>query len=742
MAGDVKQRIVLEGEQEYKQALKDAQRQLKVLRSELKAETAELGKNATEQQKSAVKTKNLQKQIAEQEKIVKTYKAALEEVKEKYGDNADAVAQWETRLNDARTTLANLRNSLMDVGQGFEAIETGASNSAVETNALAESFGRISEAGDAMSGALESVFMKVIGTISEAISSIWSDLMAVATRADQYFDLAAFLGASATDVQKWDYAMKSVSGDISSITNLVSRLKYGGKADKVTEWFGISSENYTNDLEYAEAVLQKMYDMKDEMVSAGTWDNAMEDIFGARRTQEVDGILSDWEQIQNSLNHFEGKGLGEEELQTMADLQYQVGVLTQSWDAFKSKVETQLFGKLALNLTGNAQRILDAFIELLDADTEEERDAAVKKIEEELTAAFTAIGEALENAAKALDEVGTNLQGSENGYVKLMGDLLKSLSDVLEWFTKPDSLEQVKSFLEGFFNLWLTTKALGALANVASLATNIATIKSAGWLSQLFNGGTPTGAPTAAPTTTGAATGTGTSTVIAAKGGAGGALQSVMSSAVILLPAALLADQVLHSINIQAETAEAINIARGEISLMEETYKDVENPIKGIWEEFGGVISDAGSGTYGAMFTRLMEGMAGLEAGEDNPWFDLLYDVMSDELTQELEDIYDKWLRLGDEGVAGDKTQLVGDIYNWLSQLMADPSKLPAWAFEKDYSVDGLNQDDINTFRSAPAQMAKAVREGVSGISVTMDGAIVGSLVAPYVSQYIARQAQ
>ena len=46
--GDIRQKIVLEGEREYSAALKEAQRNLKVLRSELKAETAELGKNATE----------------------------------------------------------------------------------------------------------------------------------------------------------------------------------------------------------------------------------------------------------------------------------------------------------------------------------------------------------------------------------------------------------------------------------------------------------------------------------------------------------------------------------------------------------------------------------------------------------------------------------------------------------------------------------------------------------------------
>ena len=109
---EIRQKIILEGEREYKEALKEANRNLKTLRSELKAETAELGKNATEQQKTEIRVKSLQKQIQEQEKIVKTYTAALNEVREKYADNEDEIAKWEIKLNDARTALANMKNGL------------------------------------------------------------------------------------------------------------------------------------------------------------------------------------------------------------------------------------------------------------------------------------------------------------------------------------------------------------------------------------------------------------------------------------------------------------------------------------------------------------------------------------------------------------------------------------------------------------------------------------------------------
>ena len=57
---------------------------------------------------------------------------------------------------------------------------------------------------------------------------------------------------------------------------------------------------------------------------------------------------------------------------------------------------------------------------------------------------------------------------------------------------------------------------------------------------------------------------------------------------------------------------------------------------------------------------------------------------------------------------------------------------------------EGITSGDLANFNSLPAQLQKAAQAGtaagVSGIRVYMDGASVGRLVAPYVSQIIARE--
>ena len=203
MAKEIKQKITLDGEKEYNQAIKDAQRNLKTLRSELKAETAELGKNATEQQKAEAKAKSLQKQIAEQEKIVKTLKEALAEVKEKYGDNADEVAKWEQKLNTARATLADMKNGLDGIGTGFQGMQANAAQATVATKSVADALGSIGSAGGNMSDAIENIFTGMIDRVTAAAEQLWELIGETAAKANNWTDLGSYYGSSAQEMQMW-----------------------------------------------------------------------------------------------------------------------------------------------------------------------------------------------------------------------------------------------------------------------------------------------------------------------------------------------------------------------------------------------------------------------------------------------------------------------------------------------------------------------------------------------------------
>lgn len=730
---DIKQRIVLEGEKEYNSALKEAQRNLKVLRSELKAESAELGKNATEQQKNEAKLKNLAKQIKEQEKVVKTYEKALAEVKEKYGDNGDAVAKWEIKLNDARTALANMKSGLNEVGSGLKQTNADLNTGVTAANSLADSFSKIGDIGENVSTALEGIFTSMVDTISQTVSAIWTQLTEVAAKADKYSDTAAFLGSSPAEVQKWSKAMESAGGSLDTVVNLITRLRYGGKDKKVAEWFGISAVNYDDDLKYFEAVLSAMNASKDAMKSAGTWSTAMSDIFGAKKVQDVDSILSDWPEILAGLTKYDaengGFGLSDEQIEKMNTFYNTVKNLETSWQTLKEMATVELFGDLALNITGNLQNIVDAFKEYFDAEDDAGRQAALDRIKENIRDIFEQVKQAIQEGLKILNELADELKNSDDSTLQVLGNLLESITNGLEWFTKPENWETVKKGFEAIIGVWATGKIVSAISHMASFGSHLVTI---GKFFGMGSGGSAVAS--------GAANATATASGGGILSGIGSTLKNVGSVGLFAAPLLLFADQLKNDFETMA------------------TWRSNASTEQAKYEALSGLYSGSGMFDIWDTLTKYVKlpdrQNNGMEEFAEHyvQWLD---DQVSDPMLDELADLMDQdtWEAFGESM----RSILNGDLMYSDEERAAfiEPIRQVLDLIEQDLNEGGfdngeipaewwtnqnnLTSEDISGFRVLPNNIASAVRNGVSNIRVTMDGQAVGRLVAPYVSEQIAR---
>ena len=764
MAQDIKQKIVLEGEKEYNAAIKEAQRNLKTLKSELKAETAELGKNATAQQKAEVKTKSLQKQIAEQEKIVKANKDALEEVREKYGDNAEAVAKWEQKLNESRATLANMKNSIEDVGEAFANVDSNAQMGVVATKSFADALNSVGSAAGNIADSIEGAFSSVLSTISEAVTALWDEVMQVAAKANAWTDLADYFGTTASNVQKWSNAIQGAGGSFDNFTTILNRFKTGGVNKKITEYFGISDVNYKDDLEYTLAVLDQMAKRRKEMEANGTWDSALADIFGGRRSQAAGWFISNWDQIQENASRYDaengGVGMTSEDLSTMNQLYIDVQNLLTTWQAFKESFLAGAFGKLSLDLVGNAQGILDGLIAFMSAENDSERDAAIQQIEDNMTSFFTRLGEAIEAAAKALDKVGTDLAGSENGYVAMIGKALQGLSDVLEWLTKPDTISNVEKFFETIIGVWVGAKALSAVANIAAFASHITTI------GKYLGLGGAGAAGAGASGATGAASSGGLLTGIT--NGLNGILPGVASW--VSVNGGPVWDWLTHEspfaglLTGQETLGDFWERLKGKFSEENiQDFKDNWDPNNPDANVIAKLFGDRSQNADAA--SRLPSGanwapsyMGGYGPGGTNQDLtevveDVLLDTLYSDLDREnaVQDWWDAWRTNADDEesafewmkeVFGDDFGAVWDqIIAKLDEMenQTNMEDIPSDWWSSVVNKDGLTSEDISGFRSVPGLMLAAVRNGVSGIKVSMDGRTVGTLVAPYVSQMIAR---
>lgn len=833
MPKEIKNRIVLEGEKEYSQALRDANRNLKTLRSEMKAETAELGANATAQQKAEVRSRNLKRQIEEQEKIVKAYRAALEEVKAKYGDNEEAIALWEQRLNGARATLGNMRNELDGVGASMKGMQTDASAAVVATKSVADAIGEIASVGDSVASSIEGIFTGMVDTIREAVSTVWSMITETAARAGEYNDIASVWNTDAQTVQMWANAVKAAGSDFATLQGNMTKLVMGDH-DKIAALTGVSWMGDTDQWQYAMDVLTSISSMDYTRQM-----EALEVIFGDKRSTGMKNVLDNWARVQELLPTFNGNetgyGLSDEGLDVFDQIGKKIGEIETKWDALKDKIVEGL-GVGALGLTISVSGAMDGVADFLSAENEQEREAALQKIRTNLEDFFAKLGEIIQECIGILRDIGTELQTSEDPVTRAVGNILTGITDALQWMV--DNQDAVVAAFQAIFGAWLVAKLAAVAGQLTQIVANINAIKmfrtfntggnlpgaapgtgtgvnpggggvpATGNASNTLHGGggaTPAGGSGtgANPTPSGApVNGSG---VNPAGVGAGATIAGAAANALwtVGVPAAVLTAGLLPGIMAQRkdeqewqEAAEAAEAAvqelrtqlgdkyANEIDMLERIAKaagpetdengdyvrsavlgglvmrdqsDAEAIIQGLsdpqkrgllhaairrhggsvqgWDPWSLLLRSWGEYTEDTTYGPEMPWKQGQYAGQkrvDMP----LEGVERMGLLQYLQELYESELRSA-AGTAGNAGFHFPGMAPW-GGLSAD-----TWQRGGSSAQEGIIPGDMESFRGLPGAMQNAIREGakagVSGIKVVMDGVTVGRLVAPTVSQEIAR---
>ena len=548
--------------------------------------------------------------------------------------------------------------------------------------------------------------------------------------------------------------MKAANVSLDTVTSLITKLKYSGKGQTVAEWFGVSDANYLNDLEYFQAVMTSMYQKRDEMRAAGTWDQAMVDIFGNKKGADVENVLSDWEDILRGLDRFNadenGFGLTDEEIQKMGDLAVQVSTLKESWEALKNMAVVKLFGDLALNVTGNLQNIVDGFKEYFDAEDDAGRQAALDKIKTNIEEMFKAIAEAVTQGIAVLGEVAADLKNSEDPMVRAFGEFLEKIHDMLSWAMDPANWETIKQGFEALIGVWATGKILTALGNLASFASHIATIRAGGGLfGSLFGSG---GGNAAAAAASG---GSGTGTTAAAAGGGflakvftgvKGFLAGAAKTLPFAAPFVLFGDSLAQMNEFVKESEAAAQASMQRYDVASKAFQGGE--YYDIWKTLTdySTVNGSGAGTDDANMVEFARHyLDWLNSDVEDTLLDKLSEAMTDDQFDQFTDAMSAIMNgdhfYSDEDINNLLTP-IQSVIDLLEQEMTNDQigdDLPADWWNTLMNKDQITPEDLSSFREVPGQMEQAVRAGVSGIQISMDGYSVARVVAPYVSEMIAR---
>lgn len=116
-------KIVCDGEADFKKAIKDINNSMRLLRSEAKKNTQEFAQNKDQLGYCTSQYSTLNRTMAEQRAKVELIKDALANATKHFGENSDAVREWEIQLNNAQVDLAKLTKNVNDMGDEWDKLE-------------------------------------------------------------------------------------------------------------------------------------------------------------------------------------------------------------------------------------------------------------------------------------------------------------------------------------------------------------------------------------------------------------------------------------------------------------------------------------------------------------------------------------------------------------------------------------------------------------------------------------------
>ncbi len=230
-------KIALEGEREFKAALRDINASFKVLGSEMKLVDSQFAKNDNSTEKLAARNQVLGREIEAQKAKIATLRDALENASSSFGESDRRTQNWQVQLNHAQATLNNLEREVKDNNAALAKSDTEMGQAASAANELEQQldqagdeaadsegkFSKLSGVAKAMGAALGAAFVAV-GTASVAAAKGLSSMaVGSAAYADDILTTSTVTGVSAEKLQAYTYAAELVDVSVETMTKSMGK---------------------------------------------------------------------------------------------------------------------------------------------------------------------------------------------------------------------------------------------------------------------------------------------------------------------------------------------------------------------------------------------------------------------------------------------------------------------------------------------------------------------------------------
>ncbi len=271
MSSGIGTKLYLDGEKEYKAALAEINRSMRVLGTEMSVVTAQFDKNDKSEQALTARSAALTKEVDAQKEKIEQLQNALRNAKEGFGENDKRTQSWQMQLNKAQAELIGMEKELGQTNKELDDVKNGAKNAGVDM----EKFGDVCKKTAEAIGA-------TFAAIGAGVLAAGKELTNLAKNTAEAGDIidkqSQKVGLSAEAYQKWDYAMQ-ISGTemancttgLKTLTNTLDDARNGSEgAITKFERLGISIDDLKGKSreEVFEATVTALQNVQDETEKA------------------------------------------------------------------------------------------------------------------------------------------------------------------------------------------------------------------------------------------------------------------------------------------------------------------------------------------------------------------------------------------------------------------------------------------------------------------------------------------
>lgn len=170
MAADIGPKIGIDGEKEFRDALKSMGQQLKTLGTEMKAVTSAFDVDNDSQKKLASQSDILSRQLEVQQQRITEIQKALDYARQNYAENSSEVQRWQQSLNNATADLNNTKKQLNDLEHGVDDVGSAMDGAGQKTLSLGDIL-KANLLSDAIMAGIKAVASGIKSLISGAVES-------------------------------------------------------------------------------------------------------------------------------------------------------------------------------------------------------------------------------------------------------------------------------------------------------------------------------------------------------------------------------------------------------------------------------------------------------------------------------------------------------------------------------------------------------------------------------------------